>query len=166
MLKLNIENTLSFISKAEIDSMKSKVAVCNKLLYGKSGKGSDFLGWLDLPSKITSGEIKKINECAKRLAEHSEIIIVIGIGGSYLGARAVIDALSNNFNHLLTKEKRKAPLILYAGNNIGEDYHAELLDVLDKKDYSIIVISKSGTTTEPALAFRLLKSHIEKKWYC
>lgn len=164
MLKLNIENTLGFISKDEIDSLKSKVAACNKSLYGKSGKGSDFLGWLELPSKITAGELKKIDECAKKLSDESEIIIVIGIGGSYLGARAVIDALSNNFNHLLGKEERKAPLILYAGNNIGEDYHAELLDILDMKEYSIIVISKSGTTTEPALAFRLLKNHIEKKY--
>ena len=115
MLKLNIENTLSFISKAEIDSLKSEVAACNKLLYGKSGKGSDFLGWLDLPSKIIAGELKKINECAKRLAEHSELIIVIGIGGSYLGARAVIDALSNNFNHLSWQRGKKCASYFVCG---------------------------------------------------
>ncbi len=164
MLKINIDNILSFVLSDEVYSLQSRVTEANKMLYGKSGKGSDFLGWLDLPSKTTKDEINKINDCAKRLAEQSEIILVIGIGGSYLGARAVIDALSNNFSHLLSKAERKAPLILYAGENIGEDYHSELLEVLDKKDYSIIVISKSGTTTEPALAFRLFKAHIEKKY--
>ena len=126
MLKINIDNTLNFISKEEINTLKSEVALCNKSLYDRSGKGSDFLGWLDLPSKISSGELKKINECAKKLSENSDIILVIGIGGSYLGARAVIDALSNNFNQLLSKSERNAPLVLCAGNNIGEDYHAEL----------------------------------------
>jgi glucose-6-phosphate isomerase len=164
MLKINIDNTLNFISKEEINSLKSEVATCNKSLYQRSGKGSEFLGWLDLPSRITPGELNKINECAKRLSANSDIILVIGIGGSYLGARAVIDALSGNFNHLLSRTERKAPVVLYAGNNIGEDYHAELLALLDKRDYSIIVISKSGTTTEPALAFRLFKNHIEKKY--
>lgn len=164
MLKLNIDNVLNFVSRDEINALASKIKQANEQLYNKTGKGSDFLGWVNLPSRITSAELNKINECAKRLAEQSEIILVIGIGGSYLGARAVIDALTNNFNSLLNKAERKAPLILYAGENIGEDYHAELLELLDKRDYSIIVISKSGTTTEPAIAFRLFKSHIEKKY--
>jgi glucose-6-phosphate isomerase len=164
MLKINIDNILSFVSHDEVYSLQSKVTEANKMLYGKSGKGSEFLGWLDLPSKTSTSELNKINDCAKRLAEQSDIILVIGIGGSYLGSRAVIDALSNNFSPLLTKAERKAPLILYAGENIGEDYHSELLELLDKKDYSIIVISKSGTTTEPAIAFRIFKAHIEKKY--
>jgi len=126
--------------------------------------GNDFLGWIDLPSKTTNDELNRIKNCASGLALQSDIIVVIGIGGSYLGARAVIDALSGNFNGLLSREERKSPLIIYAGQNIGEGYHNELLSILDKKDFSIIVISKSGTTTEPAIAFRLLKAHIEKKY--
>jgi len=164
MLKLNIKDTLSFISEEELSSFSRIIADCNKALYNKTGKGNDFLGWIDLPSKTTNDDLNRIKNCASVLASQSDIIVVIGIGGSYLGARAVIDALSNNFNGLLSKEKRKLPLILYAGQNIGEDYHNELLSILDKKDYSIIVISKSGTTTEPAIAFRLLKAHIEKKY--
>lgn len=163
-MKINIDKIFDFVTKDEVYSLQRKVTDANKMLYERTGKGSDFLGWLDLPSRITTSETEKINECAKRLAGKSDIIVVIGIGGSYLGARAVIDALSNNFNSLLTREQRNAPLILYAGENIGEDYHSELLEILDKADYSIIVISKSGTTTEPAIAFRLLKNNIEKKY--
>lgn len=164
MLKINIDNILSFVSCDEVYSLQNQVNEANKMLYTGSGKGSDFLGWLDLPSKTSADEIKRINDCANRLGAQSEIILVIGIGGSYLGARAVIDALSNNFSGLLSKEERKAPYIIYAGENIGEDYHSELIELLDKKDYSIIVISKSGTTTEPALAFRIFKNHIEAKY--
>jgi glucose-6-phosphate isomerase len=164
MLKLNIDNILSFVSFDEIHAFEPKVKEANAALYNRTGKGSNFLGWVDLPSRTTPEELNKINDCAKRLAEQSEIILVIGIGGSYLGARAVIDALSNNFNSLLSRTERKAPLILYAGENIGEDYHSELLELLDKRDYSIIVISKSGTTTEPAIAFRMFKAHIENKY--
>ncbi len=164
MVKIDIDNVLNFVSKDEIYALSGNIAQCNKHLYNKTGKGGDFLGWIDLPSKTTSGELSKINEISKKLAAQSEIIVVTGIGGSYLGARAVIDALSNNFNSLLVKDERKAPLILFAGENLSEDYHAELLEILDKKDYSLIVISKSGTTTEPAIAFRFLKNHIENKY--
>jgi glucose-6-phosphate isomerase len=164
MLKIDIDNILNFVSEQEVNALAAKITECNKSLYSKTGKGSDFLGWLDLPSRITKEELTNINQAAKILREHSEIVVVIGIGGSYLGARAVIDALSNNFNQLLSKDQSKAPLILYAGENIGEDYHAELLKILDTKDYSLIVISKSGTTTEPAIAFRLLKNHIKRKY--
>lgn len=164
MLKINIEKVFGFLSQDEVYSLAPRIVECNNALYNNSGKGSDYLGWLNLPSSISKNEIEKIEECAYRLKEISDIIVVIGIGGSYLGARAVIDALSNNFNQLLTKKERNAPLILYAGNNIGEDYHAELLDVLKDKEYSVIVISKSGTTTEPAIAFRLLKEQLEHKY--
>lgn len=166
MLKINIENILSFVPQNDIFSQGSNVAEANSSIYNKTGKGSDFLGWVDLPSRAlaNSAELKRINDTADSLAEISDIIVVIGIGGSYLGARAAIDALSSNFNSLLGKEERKAPLILYAGNNIGEDYHAELLKILANKDYSLIVISKSGTTTEPAIAFRVLKEHCEEKY--
>ena len=164
MLELNISHIFDTVSKDELNNYRQKVTEANNMLYKKSGKGSEFLGWLDLPSNISADEISHIKDCASSLAAKSDIIVVIGIGGSYLGARAVIDALSNNFNSLLSKKERKAPLILFAGENISEDYHAELLGVLNNHDYSIIVISKSGTTTEPAIAFRLLKAHIEKKY--
>ena len=165
MLKINIRSILNFISNADdLNSLQPKIAKCNEMLYDKTGKGSDFLGWLDLPSKTSAKELTTINECALELTAKSDIIVVVGIGGSYLGARAVIDALSGNFNYLLSKSESKVPLILYAGENIGEDYHAELLRLLDNRDYSVIVISKSGTTTEPAIAFRLLKAHLEKKY--
>jgi len=164
MLKINIDNIAHFVSSEELDFWKQKTSEANKMIYGKTGKGSDFLGWVDLPSRISEDEIKSIEDRAIGLSEISDIIIVIGIGGSYLGARAVIDSLSNNFNALLNKQERNSPLIVYAGNSLGEDYHAELLELLDDRDYSVIVVSKSGTTTEPAVAFRIFKAHLEKKY--
>jgi glucose-6-phosphate isomerase len=161
--KLSVKDVLNFVSKEEILSVQSEIQNAEELLKNKSGKGSDYLGWLELPSNISDDEIKNIEKSAKALANISDIIVVIGIGGSYLGARAVIDALSNNFKSLQRK-KLRYPLVLYAGENIGEDYLYNLLEILDKKDYSLIVISKSGTTTEPAIAFRILKNHLEKKY--
>jgi len=163
-LKIKIDNVLNFVSVEDLMSLQDDVNKCCDLLKNKSGKGNDFLGWLDLPSKITAEEIEKIEEAADNLRKNSQIIVVTGIGGSYLGARAVIDALSNNFSATVNGKKSSKPLIVYAGQNISGDYITDLLKLLDKKDYSIIVISKSGTTTEPAVAFRLLKNHIEKKY--
>jgi len=131
-------------------------------LLSKSGKGNDFLGWLNLPEEITPELIAEINHTAEELMKSAEVIVVIGIGGSYLGARAVIEALQHPFKALLPKEK--TPLVLFAGNSLGEDYHKALLDVLTIKEYAVIVISKSGTTTEPAIAFRIIKEHCEKKY--
>jgi glucose-6-phosphate isomerase len=164
MFKLHIDNILDFISWEEIKSHESEAREKNDLLYNHSGVGSDFLGWLDLPSRTLGVEegLSKIKECSKSLSDISDIVVVIGIGGSYLGARAVIDALSNNFAAL--KSKKKHPKILYAGQNIGEDYMLDLLNVLREKEFSLIVISKSGTTTEPAIAFRILKRALEKKY--
>lgn len=164
MLKLDISQVTGFLTADSLNKLQDSVNDANKSLYSKTGKGSEFLGWLNLPGNVSDNEINEINDCAALLAAKSDIIVVIGIGGSYLGARAVIDALSGNFNSLLHKNERKSPLILFAGNNINEDYHYELIQLLDKYDYSIIVISKSGTTTEPAIAFRLLKAHIEAKY--
>ena len=161
-IKLDISNALSFISKEEIYSLQNKINTHHSELLEKTGKGNDFLGWVDLPSSINSELINKIEADAKRIREICEVFVVIGIGGSYLGARAVIDALSNSFGAFNCGHKY--PAVIYAGNNISEDYHAELLELLDKKDYAIAVISKSGTTTEPAIAFRLLKNHLEKKY--
>jgi glucose-6-phosphate isomerase len=161
--KFNVNDVLKFLSPEEILAWKTEVQKADELLKNKNGKGSDFLGWVNLPDEIKKKNIKEIINTADTLRKKSQIIVVVGIGGSYLGARAVIDALSHGFQTLLGK-KKKFPVILYAGQNIGEDYLSNLLEVLGKKDYSIIVISKSGTTTEPAIAFRILKNHIEKKY--
>ncbi len=162
-LKVNLDKIHNLVSPDEIKSMQKEIEEAQATLHNKSGKGNDYLGWLNLPSEITEEEISSIEETVQQINESSEILVVVGIGGSYLGSRAVIDALSNNFSYLLSKEKRKAPLVLFAGQNIGEDYIHELLSILDDKTYSIVVISKSGTTTEPAIAFRLLKQHLENK---
>ncbi|HNW99073.1 MAG TPA: glucose-6-phosphate isomerase [Bacteroidales bacterium] len=161
-IKVDISNALGVNAEKEIKNSLKNYKSSYKSLVGKTGKGNDFLGWVNLPSSINKSLTEKILEVSERISKNSEIVVVIGIGGSYLGARAVIDALSNHFNNL--DEGNKFPKIIYAGNNISEDYHAELLELLDKKDYSVIVISKSGTTTEPAIAFRLIKKHIEKKY--
>ena len=158
--KVNIGNILDFVSKEEAYSFKARIEECQTKLENKSGKGNDFLGWLNLPSSITSTQLSEIEKVAQDLRSRSEIVIVIGIGGSYLGAKAVIEAMGNSFSQL---HNNGNPHIIFAGQNICEDYHAELLQLLDGKSYSIIVISKSGTTTEPAIAFRLLKQHLENK---
>jgi len=160
-IQLNIEKTLSFISKEAIEGYAAKTAEANKMLHTGSGKGSDFLGWVNLPSSITTDFLEDIQATANILRSKCDVVIVAGIGGSYLGARAVIDALNNSFDWLLND--RKNPAIIYAGNNISEDYLAELTDYLKTKSFGIINISKSGTTTETSLAFRLLKTQLEKQ---
>ena len=127
----------------------------------KTGKGNDFLGWVNLPSSIADDDLRDIEKTCARIRKQVDAVVVIGIGGSYLGTRAVAEALSPEFLHL--KANRKNPVILYAGHNIGEDYLNELLELLNDMKYGIVVISKSGTTTEPAIAFRILKNHLEKK---
>jgi len=160
-ISIDLKYTESFISKDEVTAFEDKINLHLKSLVAKSGKGNDFLGWIDLPDELDDTFLSTVNTCADKLAKKSEIIVVTGIGGSYLGARAVIDALNHQFAALLPGD---APLVLYAGQNIGEDYLTELLQVLGQKDYSVIVISKSGTTTEPAIAFRILKNHLEEKY--
>ncbi|MBS1493713.1 MAG: glucose-6-phosphate isomerase [Bacteroidetes bacterium] len=162
LVKVNVENCANFVSFNDVQSFFPAVAFANEALENKSGLGKDYLGWMTLPSEISEDLIDQIQFAAEKMAEKSEVIVVIGIGGSYLGARAVIDALSDNFHYL--RKNRVTPVMVYAGNNIGEDYHYDLLKALDKYDYSVIVISKSGTTTEPAIAFRLLKNHLESKY--
>ena len=159
-LKVNLSNILDFVSKEEINSFKTKIEKSQSLLENKTGKGNDFLGWLNLPSSISNAQISEIEKVAQDLRNKSEIVVVIGIGGSYLGAKAVIEAMGNSFSQL---QSNGNPHIIFAGQNICEDYHAELLHLLNSKNYSIVVISKSGTTTEPAIAFRLLKQHLENK---
>ncbi len=158
-INLNVDKVFSFVSKEEIVKNSPLAKQCNETLHKGTGKGNDFLGWLNLPSSITESQIKDIQATAAKFREKCEIVVVIGIGGSYLGARAVIEALSNSFDWL--QQDRKNPVIMYAGNNIGEDYIAELMALLAGKSFGIINISKSGTTTEPALAFRILKGELE-----
>jgi len=161
LIKINLDD--AFIGGDEIKAVSEQAVKCHETVINKSGKGNDFLGWVDLPSAITEEEIKAIEETAYYLRRKSRLIVSVGIGGSYLGARAVTTALGHAFKPLL-KKKNRYPEVIYAGQNIGEDYHSELIEALNDKKYSIIVISKSGTTTEPAVAFRILKNHIEKKY--
>ncbi|MDO5571483.1 MAG: glucose-6-phosphate isomerase [Bacteroidales bacterium] len=158
-MKLSIEKVYPFISKEDILKLGKEAKDCNVVVENGSGKGNDFLGWVNLPSSVSAEEIADINAAAEKLRAKCEVIVVIGIGGSYLGAKAVIDALSSSFD--LLKTDRKNPVMLYAGQNIGEEYLAELLESLKGKQFGLINISKSGTTTEPAIAFRLLKSVLE-----
>ena len=162
-LKLKIDKADDFVSDQEIKLFESEIDLHFKKIYEKTGAGNDFLGWVDLPSNVSEEFLKDIEDTARKLQKQSQIVVVAGIGGSYLGARAVIDALNSNF-HPMQYSQNADPLVLYAGQNIGEDYMAQLLRFIDDKDYSIIVISKSGTTTEPAIAFRLLRDHLEKKY--
>ena len=159
-IKLCIEKTLDFISKEKLASYESNVKACMDTLEKGTGLGNDFLGWLHLPSSITQEHLNDLKATAQVLRENCEVVIVAGIGGSYLGARAVIEAMSNSFLWLQEK-KAGQPTIIFAGHNIGEDYLYELTEFLKDKKFGVINISKSGTTTETALAFRLLKKQCE-----
>lgn len=161
MIQINIDKTLDFISKENIYGYKEAVEKAQLDLEKGTGKGNDFLGWLELPSSITQEHLDDIKTTAKILQDNCEIVVVAGIGGSYLGARAVIEALSNSFSDFNTN--RKNPAIIYAGHNISEDYLFELTEFLKDKKFGVINISKSGTTTETALAFRLLKKQCENQ---
>ena len=161
-ISVSIENVKKFISKEEIQKYQSTIDQSHRITLEKTGKGNEFLGWVDLPSSMDDQLLTSIEKVAKTIREKAEVFVVIGIGGSYLGARAVIEALQHNFAML--SGDNKGPAIIYAGQNIGEDYLVELLEILDKKDYALTVISKSGTTTEPAIAFRILKNHLENKY--
>ncbi|MFR9165240.1 MAG: glucose-6-phosphate isomerase [Dysgonomonas sp.] len=158
-ISLHIDKVYPFLSKEDIQNNAALAKKCNETLHQKTGKGNDFLGWLNLPSSITKEQIKDIENTANKLRDRCQVVVIIGIGGSYLGARAVIESLSNSFDWL--QNERQNPVIVYAGNNIGEDYLAELMTYLGDKSFGIINISKSGTTTEPALAFRILKRELE-----
>jgi glucose-6-phosphate isomerase len=160
-MKLDITRVQEFLPAGTIDGLAEETAVAVNTLYKGTGPGSDFLGWLNLPVEVTEQNLADMEEAALELKNKSEILVVVGIGGSYLGARAVNDALAHNFSHL--KKGQTAPHMLFAGHNIGEDYLHELLELLDEYSYSIVVISKSGTTTESAIAFRALKGHLVKK---
>ena len=158
-IELNIEKALGTVSKSDVFALEDKAKSGMEMLHKGTGKGNDFLGWLNLPSEITEAHLADLEAAAKQLKDRCEIVVVIGIGGSYLGAKAVIEALSDSFEFL--RSEHKNPLVLFAGHNIGEDYLFELQTLLKNKSFGIVVISKSGTTTEPAIAFRLLKEQLE-----
>lgn len=160
-MKLNITKAEQFLQAGAVAAYEPQVKAAMETLEKGTGAGNDFLGWLHLPSGITAEHLADLKATAQVLRENCEVVIVAGIGGSYLGARAVIEALSNTFEWL--KEKKENPVIIYAGNNIGEDYLAELTEFLKDKKFGVINISKSGTTTETALAFRLLKKQCEEQ---
>lgn len=153
-----------FISDHEVESMKKIALQAKDTLLSKEGAGNDFLGWVDLPIDYDKDEFARIKAAAERIKEDSEVLVVIGIGGSYLGARAAIEFLRHNFYNMVSKEVRKTPEIYYAGNSISSTYLKHLIDVIGDRDFSVNVISKSGTTTEPAIAFRVFKAMLEEKY--
>lgn len=153
-----------FVSDGEIEKMKRTTEDAKKLLLSKEGAGNDFLGWIDLPINYDKDEFKRIKEAANKIKNDSDVLLVIGIGGSYLGARAAIEALCHSFHNTLSKDKRKAPEIYFVGNSLSGTYLKHVVDMLEGKDFSINVISKSGTTTEPAVAFRIFKKLLEQKY--
>jgi len=163
-MSIRFDYSNSDINKSEIEYLASFINVSHNLLHEKKGPGSEYTGWLTLPNDYDREEYTRIKSIANRIRENSDALIVIGIGGSYLGARACIEALSHSFHNVISKEKRKSPEIYYVGNNISSVYINDLLDAIEGKDISVNVISKSGTTTEPAIAFRIFKEYLENKY--
>ena len=154
----------SFIKDHEVESMKKLALDAKDLLVSKEGAGNDFLGWIDLPVDYDKEEFDRIKKAASKIQGDSEVLLVIGIGGSYLGARAAIEFLRHSFYNVVSKEVRKTPEIYFVGNSISSTYIRHLMDVIGNRDFSINMISKSGTTTEPAIAFRVFKEMLEKKY--
>ena len=161
-IKLNLKNT--GISQKSIMEYKEQVENIHKELHKRTNDEKDFVGWLELPSNYDKKEFSRIKKATKKIKKESDILIVIGIGGSYLGARAVIESLTSTFNNMLTEKQRRYPQILYVGNNLSPNYINELIEYIGDKDFSVNVISKSGTTTEPAIAFRIFREILENKY--
>jgi len=163
-VRFDYSKASGFVSEGEIKNMKKLAEAAKETLVSKSGAGNDFLGWIDLPVDYDKEEFARIKKAAKKIQEDSEVLVVIGIGGSYLGARAAIEFLRHSFYNMVSKEVRKTPEIYYAGNSISGTYLKHLIDVIGDRDFSVNIISKSGTTTEPAIAFRVFKEMLEKKY--
>jgi glucose-6-phosphate isomerase len=160
-IRINVDGIAPFVNKDNEKSLIETAIKANKSLYEKTGKGNDFLGWIRLPLLVNESDIAEIESVSNDLREISDVVIVTGIGGSYLGSKAVIEALSSNFDAYVDNDN---PKIVYAGHHLDEDYLSELLNFIKHKRVSCIVISKSGTTTEPAIAFRIIKQHIEERY--
>lgn len=163
-ISLDLSKVAPYLVQDEITYMEDMVKSAHDKLHNGTGAGNDFLGWIDLPVNYDKDEFERIKKAAEKIKSDSDVLIVIGIGGSYLGARAAIEMLTNNFHNALDSDKRKAPKIFYVGNNISSTYMTELLQAIEGKDVSLNIISKSGTTTEPAIAFRILRQYVEKKY--
>ncbi len=165
MISVDVSNVLPFIGGEEaIARMQPQVKVAHDMLHKKNGPGNDFLGWLDLPNNYDKEEFSRIKKAASKIRRDSDVLVVIGIGGSYLGARAAIELLNHSFANIASKKVRKSPLVLFCGNSISATYLADLMEIIDGKDISVNIISKSGTTTEPAIAFRIFKAYMENKY--
>ncbi|MBR5783665.1 MAG: glucose-6-phosphate isomerase, partial [Bacteroidales bacterium] len=161
-INLDIKHLENFLSKEDINAISGEVSMAQEELMNQTGEGNDFLGWVTLPSEIDKEMLESIRKDAEEISKKAQLYVVIGIGGSYLGARAVIEALQSEVDVL--EKDRKHPYVIYAGHTLSEDYYSSLLNVLNSYDYALTVISKSGTTTEPAVAFRILKNHLENKY--
>lgn len=161
-VNVKLDQTRGTVSTAAIEALIPEIEAANALLHNAQGAGSDFLGWVDLPSQISNDELSKIERVAATLASKAEVVIIIGIGGSYLGAKAVLDALGGSFDML--RKNRTAPYVVFAGENLSEDYTYELMEAIKDRSIATVVISKSGTTTEPAVAFRIIKKEIEQRY--
>lgn len=162
-ISLDLSKTVPYMKESEIFSLQPMVSEAHKMLHEKYGEGNDYLGWVDLPVDYDKDEFARIKKAAERIRSNSDILVVIGIGGSYLGARAAVEMLSHSF-YGIQNSKDKNLLVLFAGNSISSTYMADLLEVCEGKNLSVNVISKSGTTTEPAIAFRIFKEVLEKKY--
>ena len=160
-LKVNVEHVLNYVSTDEISALLPEVLAAKEHLLKGDAAGNDYLGWVNLPAETDAQELTRLKTDVERLSAKSRLLVVVGIGGSYLGARMVIEALQSEYAAMVRGPK---PYIVYAGHTLGEDYYHQLLELLDHEDYSVCVISKSGTTTEPAVAFRIVKAHLEKKY--
>jgi glucose-6-phosphate isomerase len=163
-LSLDLTKVSSFMGEHEITYLQPMVTAAHEMLHNKTGQGNDFLGWIDLPVNYNKEEFQRIKKAAEKIRNDSDVLIVIGIGGSYLGSRAAIEMLSHTFYNSVSKDKRKSPNVYFVGNNISSTYMVDLLETIEGKDVSVNVISKSGTTTEPAIAFRIFKDLLEKKY--
>ena len=164
MSQITLDYSKTGVKAYEVENLETQVKLAHDMLHEKTGAGSDFLGWIDLPVNYDQEEFSRIQKAADKIKADSDVLIVIGIGGSYLGARACIEALSHTFYNSLSKEQRKTPEVYFVGNNISGTYLKNLLDVCEGKEVSVNVISKSGTTTEPAIAFRVFKKYMEEKY--
>ncbi|QUH25031.1 glucose-6-phosphate isomerase [Serpentinicella alkaliphila] len=163
-ITIDYRNVVSVLSKNDLSSMEKRIKLCHNMLHRGNGEGSNYLGWINLPSSYEQEETKKIKEVAEKIKKESDVLIVVGIGGSYLGARAAIEMLNHNFYNELPKEKRKGPKVYFAGHNISPMYIKNLLDVIGDQHISLNVISKSGTTTEPGIVFRIFKEYMENRY--
>ncbi|WP_066192607.1 MULTISPECIES: glucose-6-phosphate isomerase [Gracilibacillus] len=163
-IRFDYEKALSFFGEHELTYLKEPVKLAHEMVHNKTGAGNDFLGWVDLPTDYDKEEFARIQKSAEKIKSDSDILLVIGIGGSYLGARAALEMLNHSFYNELSKDQRKTPQVFFVGNSISAPYLNDLFDLLEGKDVSVNVISKSGTTTEPAIAFRIFRKFLEEKY--